>query len=63
LRLFLLNPDKLFTKSRLLESLYELDSDPDSNVLEVYISRLRQKIGKDRIITRRNQGYLFKGDA
>ena len=63
LRLFLLNPNKLFTKSRLLENLYELDSDPDSNVLEVYISRLRQKIGKHRIITRRNQGYLFKDDA
>lgn len=60
LRLFLLNPNKLFTKSRLIESLYELDSDPDSNVLEVYISRLRQKIGKQKIITRRNQGYLFK---
>jgi two-component system OmpR family response regulator len=63
LRLFLLNPNKLLTKSRLLESLYEVDSDPDSNVLEVYISRLRQKIGKHRIITRRNQGYLFKDDT
>lgn len=60
LRLFLLNPNKLLTKSRLIESLYELDSDPGSNVLEVYISRLRQKIGKQRIVTRRNQGYLFK---
>lgn len=60
LRLFFLNPNKLLTKSKLIESLYELDSDPGSNVLEVYISRLRQKIGKQRIITRRNQGYLFK---
>jgi len=60
LRLFLLNPNQLFTKSKLIESLYELDFDPSSNVLEVYISRLRQKIGKQRIVTRRNQGYLFK---
>ena len=60
LKLFLLNPNKLLTKSKLIESLYELDSDPGSNVLEVYISRLRQKIGKHRIITRRSQGYMFK---
>lgn len=60
LKLFLLNPNKLLTKSKLIESVYELDSDPDSNVLEVYISRLRQKIGKHRIITRRSQGYMFK---
>jgi DNA-binding response OmpR family regulator len=50
----------LLTKSRLIESLYEMDTDPDSNVLEVYISRLRQKIGKHRIVTRRSQGYIFK---
>lgn len=60
LKLFLSNPNILLTKSRLIESLYELDSDPDSNVLEVYISRLRQKIGKHRIVTRRSQGYTFK---
>lgn len=60
LKLFLLNPNKLLTKSKLIESVYELDSDPGSNVLEVYISRLRQKIGKHRIITRRSQGYMFK---
>jgi len=60
LRLFFLNPNKLLTKAKLIESLYELDSDPDSNVLEVYISRLRQKVGKQRIITRRNQGYVFR---
>lgn len=61
LKLFLSNPNILLTKSRLIESLYQLDTDPDSNVLEVYISRLRQKIGKHRIITRRSQGYMFKG--
>jgi DNA-binding response OmpR family regulator len=60
LKLFLSNPNVLLTKSRLIESLYEMDTDPDSNVLEVYISRLRQKIGKHRIVTRRSQGYIFK---
>ena len=39
-----------------------LDGDPASNVIEVYINRLRRKLGKDLIATRRGQGYIF-GDT
>ncbi len=39
--------------------MYELDEDRDSNVIEVYVNRLRQKLGKDLIRTRRGQGYVF----
>jgi two-component system OmpR family response regulator len=46
-----------------MEHVYELDADKDSNVIEVYVKRLREKIGKDRIVTRRGQGYSFKGVA
>ena len=63
LRYMILNPDKLLTKTRLTEHIYDFDSDKDSNVIEVYIRRLRQHLGKKRIETRRNQGYIFKSQA
>ena len=59
LRYFMLHPGKLLTKTHLLEHVYECDSDPNSNVIEVYINRLRRKLGKDLITTRRGQGYIF----
>ena len=63
LRYFLLHPDHILSKSTLMEHVYEFDADKDSNVMEVYVKRLREKVGKDRIVTRRGQGYLFKGTA
>ena len=59
LRYFMLNPGKVLSKSRLTEHVYEYDSDKDSNVIEVYVNRLRQKIGEGLIQTRRGQGYVF----
>ncbi len=59
LRYFMLHPGKIVSKSELVEHVYQLDSDKDSNVLEVYINRLRQKIGSELIQTRRGQGYIF----
>lgn len=59
LRYLMLNPEKVLSKSHLTEHLYDDQSDRDSNVLEVYINRLRQKLGKQRIQTRRGQGYVF----
>ena len=59
LRYFLLNAGQVLSKSRLTEHVYDFDSEKDSNVIEVYIRRLRQLIGNDRIETRRGQGYVF----
>ncbi len=61
LRYFMMNPGKLLSKTRLTEHVYEQDFDRDSNLIEVYVRRLREKIGKQRIETRRGQGYVFKG--
>lgn len=61
LRYFLLNPDRILSKSNLMEHVYDFDAEKDSNVIEVYVKRLREKLGKDRIETRRGQGYIFKG--
>jgi two-component system OmpR family response regulator len=59
LRYFLLNAGQVLSKSRLTEHVYDFDSEKDSNVIEVYVRRLRQLIGNDRIETRRGQGYVF----
>ncbi len=60
LRYLMTHPDQVLSKSRLTEHVYEEDHDRDSNVLEVYVRRLRDKIGRDHIETRRGQGYLFR---
>jgi len=59
LRYLMLNPGKVLSKSQLSEHIYDYDSDRDSNVIEVYINRLRGKLGKNLITTRRGQGYVF----
>jgi two-component system, OmpR family, response regulator len=63
LRYFMLNTGKVLSKTRLTEHVYEQDFDLDSNVIEVYIRRLRDVLGKERIVTRRGQGYLFVDEA
>ncbi|MDD3450267.1 MAG: response regulator transcription factor [Gammaproteobacteria bacterium] len=59
LRYFMLHPGQVLSKTRLTEHVYEGDADRDSNVIEVYVNRLRQKFGKSLIETRRGQGYIF----
>lgn len=60
LRYFLLHPGKVLSKATLMDKIYDMDSDKDSNVIEVYIKRLRNIIGKQSIETRRGQGYIFR---
>lgn len=60
LHYFMLNPGKVLSKARLTEHVYEMDADRDSNVIEVYVRRLRERMGKDIIQTRRGQGYIFE---
>ena len=62
LRYFLLNHGRVLSKSRLTEHVYDFDSDKDSNVIEVYVRRLRLLLGKNCIETRRGQGYVFRND-
>ena len=60
LHYFMTYPDKVLSKNRLTDHVYEWDHDRDSNVIEVYIRRLRDKLGRERIETRRGQGYLLR---
>ncbi len=50
-------PGTLFSKEQLDRAIYGFDDDAASNTLEVFISRLRKKIGKDTIETVRGLGY------
>ncbi|MCF6336518.1 MAG: response regulator transcription factor [Gammaproteobacteria bacterium] len=59
LRYFMNHPGKVLSKSKLTEHVYEDDTDRDSNVIEVYVRRLRDKLGSECIHTRRGQGYVF----
>ncbi|MEW7973077.1 MAG: response regulator transcription factor [Candidatus Thiodiazotropha endolucinida] len=61
LRCFILNKGKILSKTRLTEHVYEQDFDRDSNLIEVYIRRLRDKLGNQVIETRRGQGYIYVG--
>ena len=63
LRYFMLHPGRVLSKSRLTEQVYDFDTERDSNVLEVYINRLRRKLGRALIATRRGQGYVFEADS
>ncbi|QSX36627.1 response regulator transcription factor [Shewanella sedimentimangrovi] len=61
LRLFLLSPKKLLSKAQISDKLYQFDDEKESNVVEVYVTHLRKKLGKSAIETRRGQGYIFHG--
>lgn len=54
---FVQRPAMLLSKAQLEERLYSLDSEIESNTIEVYIGRLRKKIGHDMIETVRGMGY------
>src|SRR6056297_1752698 len=63
LEYFVLHPDQVLSKILLNEHLYEDDADPESNVIEVILGRLRKKLDPDGdwkpIQTLRGQGYRF----
>ncbi|HIP95332.1 MAG TPA: response regulator transcription factor [Leucothrix sp.] len=59
LRYFMLHPEKILTKIRLTEHVYDQNFDKDSNLIEVYVRHLRKKIGQEMIMTKRGQGYIF----
>jgi DNA-binding response OmpR family regulator len=57
LRHLMLNPHKIVSKTELSEHVYEEEQLKDSNVIEVYVNRLRKRFGKAVIETFRGQGY------
>ena len=56
---------RVVSRSELVEHLYDQDFDRDSNTIEVFVGRIRRKLGVDIIQTVRGLGYLLAppGDA
>lgn len=54
---FMHRPGRVISQGELTEHLYALDESAESNTIEVYISRLRRKLGRDVITTVRGLGY------
>ena len=63
LRVLAARPEWLHTRESLLDALYGFDSEADSNTLEVFISRLRRKLGRDAIQTQRGLGYRLMAEG
>ncbi|EAT3803348.1 response regulator transcription factor [Salmonella enterica] len=57
LEIFFLNKGRILSKQHLHDKLFSWNKDISSNVIEVYISSLRKKLGRDCITTFSGQGY------
>ena len=64
LEYLMLNPSRVISKTELTDHLYEQDFDRDSNVIEVFVGRLRKKLDPlNPIRTVRGQGYRFNTEG
>ena len=61
----MMHTDKVVSRTELVEHLYDQDFDRDSNTIEVFVGRLRKKLGVDLIETVRGLGYRIaaRGDS
>ena len=57
LRVMAMRPERIHTRDALQDALYGFDDEADSNTLEVFVSRLRRKLGREHIQTLRGLGY------
>ena len=57
LETFMRNAGQVLSREQLLSAVWGIDFDGASNVVDVYLSYLRQKIGKDHFETVRGMGY------
>ena len=54
---------RIVSRTELVEHLYDQDFDRDSNTIEVFVGRLRRKLGVDVIQTARGLGYIVEAEA
>jgi two-component system OmpR family response regulator len=57
LRVMATRPERIHTRENLASALYGFGDEADSNTLEVFVSRLRRKLGRNHIQTLRGLGY------
>jgi two-component system, OmpR family, response regulator len=51
---------RIVSRGEIVDHLYEQDFDRDSNTIEVFVGRLRKKLGVDIIQTARGLGYIVE---
>ena len=51
---------RIISRTEIVEHLYDQDFDRDSNTIEVFVGRLRKKLGIDLIKTMRGLGYMIE---
>ncbi len=61
LKLFLENKNRVLTKRKILDSIYEFDEMPNESSLRTFIKRLRHILGKEKIETIKDTGYKYVG--
>ncbi len=64
LKLFLSKPGRVFSRERILNSVWGASEDPLTNIVDVYVGRLRRKLGPqgDKLQTVRGAGYKLRAD-
>ncbi|TXT17031.1 MAG: two-component system OmpR family response regulator [Planctomycetota bacterium] len=56
-----LHRQKLVSRTAIYDHLFDEDDDSLSNLVDVHVSNIRKKLGRDFITTRRGQGYMIEG--
>lgn len=66
LEYLMMHPNKVISKTELTEHIYDQDFDRDSNVIEVFVGRLRKKLDPDNLLkpieTLRGRGYRLNDE-
>jgi two-component system OmpR family response regulator len=60
LELLALHRGELVTRTQIYDHLFDENDDSLSNLVEVHVSNIRKKLGRDFITTRRGQGYILE---
>jgi two-component system copper resistance phosphate regulon response regulator CusR len=59
-KLFFEHPGQVLSREQILSNVWGYDFDPGSNVVDVYVSYLRKKLGSQRLRTARGMGYVLE---
>jgi DNA-binding response OmpR family regulator len=60
LELFVTHPGEVLSHERIYERLWDYGESPSDSALRTYIKNLRKRIGKERIVSLKKQGYLYR---
>ena len=59
--LLAMHRQQLVTRTTIYDHLFDEEDDSFSNLVDVHVSNIRKKLGRDFITTRRGQGYMIEG--